>query len=336
MSQNEITLEYLKAKRHLPARLQAEGYFLGILYMTKDQRAGKRALRDEDYLLSPKVTFPASSRTAIVLDCEMVGVAGGRSAVVSLSAIDFCTGEVLINDIVNPTEKVVDWRARYSGVSLARMRRACASGEALRGWKAARQKLWQFMDADTILIGHSLDNDLEVLGILHHNIVDTAILTAEAVFLPISHTTRMSRRWGLKPLVDEFLNRDIQVGKGHSALEDACATRDVLFWCMCNPHLLHVWAGKNRIKEEKRVADEKAKRAANAEKRLAADTKKKLAAEAKERKRTKEREVRKSTVLQKTASNEGYDDGNHRALESEAFVTARLGHLVAVPLQSLE
>ncbi|CAI7589085.1 unnamed protein product [Penicillium pancosmium] len=266
MSQNEIILEYLNAKRHSQARLQAEGYFLGIFCMTKDQRAGKHALRDEDYLLSPRVT-PTPRRTAIVLDCEMVGVAGGRSAVVSLSAIDFFTGEVLINDIVNPTEKVVDWRARYSGVSLARMRRACASGEALRGWKAARQRLWEFMNPNTILIGHSLDNDLDVLGILHHNIVDTAILTAEAVFLPVSHTTRMSRRWGLKPLVDEFLNRDIQVGKGHSALEDACATRDVLFW----------------IKEEKRVAAEKAKRAANAEKRIAAEVKNKLAAEAKKR-----------------------------------------------------
>ncbi|KAJ5408532.1 hypothetical protein N7509_002415 [Penicillium cosmopolitanum] len=282
MSQDEIIFEYLNTKRHSLARLQAEGYFLGIFYMTKDQRAGKHALRDEDYLLSPLVSL-TPRRTAIVLDCEMVGVAGGRSAVVSLSAIDFFTGEVLINDIVNPTEKVVDWRARYSGVSLARMRRACASGEALRGWKAARQRLWEFMNPNTILIGHSLDNDLDVLGILHHNIVDTAILTAEAVFLPVSHTTRMSRRWGLKPLVDEFLSRDIQVGKGHSALEDACATRDVLFWCMCNPHLLQVWAEQNRIREEKRVAAEKAKRAANAEKKIAAEAKKKLAAEAKKR-----------------------------------------------------
>lgn len=282
MSQIDLILEYLKAKRHPRARLQAEGYFLGKLCMTKDQRAGKRALRDEEYLPTPQITSPVSKRTAIVLDCEMVSVVGGRSAVVSLSAIDFFTGEVLINDLVNPTERVIAWRARYSGVSYTMMRRACASGEALRGWKAARQKLWEFMDVETILIGHSLDNDLEVLGILHYNIVDTAILTAEAVFLPISHTTRMRRRWGLKPLANEFLNDEIQVGKGHSALEDACATRDVLVWCMCNPDLLQVWGAQNKIKEEKRVADEKEKRAAIAKAKLAADAKKKiLAAEAK-------------------------------------------------------
>lgn len=316
-------LEYLQAKRHSLARLQAEGYFLGLSHMTKDQRGGKRALRDEDYLQTP-TTFSTTKRTAIVVDCEMVGVVGGRSAVVSLSAIDFFTGEVLIDTIVNPTERVIDWRARYSGVSLARMRRACASGEALRGWKAARQRLWGFMDVNTILIGHSLDNDLEVLGILHHNIVDTAILTAEAVFLPTSHTTRMRRRWGLKPLADELLKRDIQVGKGHSALEDASATRDVLFWCMCNPYLLQAWAGQNRVKEEKRVADEKAKRAA------ASDAKKKLAADAKGRRHIKEREPsRKQSALQTTTSSDGYNDGYNQASQREGWHIAPTGYLRA-------
>lgn len=57
------------------------------------------------------------------------------------------------------------------------MNEAIRSGKALDGWEAARQEVWKFVDADTIIIGHAIKNDLDVLGMIHHQIVDSAILT---------------------------------------------------------------------------------------------------------------------------------------------------------------
>ena len=39
-----------------------------------------------------------------------------------------------------------------------------------------RKTLDSFINADTILIGHALDNDLKTLRIIHHKCVDTALL----------------------------------------------------------------------------------------------------------------------------------------------------------------
>jgi len=56
------------------------------------------------------------------------------------------------------------------------MNDASRDGKALDGWEAARQEVWKFIDADTIIIGHAVKNDLDVLGMIHHQIVDSAIL----------------------------------------------------------------------------------------------------------------------------------------------------------------
>ena len=130
---------------------------------------------------------------------------------------------------------------------------ACAAGQAIRGWQSARQRLWDFMNEDTILVGHSLNSDFDVLGMFHLNIVDSAIMTSEAVLLPHSPTERLRHMWGLTTLAKDFLKRDIQNGKsGHSALEDAFATRDVVLWCLSNSQQLQVWAKQTRIRTQKR------------------------------------------------------------------------------------
>lgn len=60
------------------------------------------------------------------------------------------------------------------------MNSAIRNGKALTGWEAARQEVWKFVDSDTIIIGHAVKNDLDVLGMIHHRIVDSAILTRYA------------------------------------------------------------------------------------------------------------------------------------------------------------
>lgn len=101
-------------------------------------------------------------REAIVLDCEMV-TCGDHAEVAYLSAIDFLTGEVLTDSHVQPTSKVTKWNTHWSGVSVASMRKAHRDKKIIYGWQQARERLWKFANNETVLIGHALQNDLNIL-----------------------------------------------------------------------------------------------------------------------------------------------------------------------------
>jgi hypothetical protein len=191
-------------------------------------------------------------RQAIVIDCEMVEVTGRRRELAFLSAIDFLTGEVLIDNYVHPVSTVTDWGSAVSGVTPDAMKLAVSMNQALNGWQEARQALWIHADSETVFIGHSLNHDLDVLGILHHRVVDSSILTGQATFPGCSPKKGLKRLWGLKKLTKAFLRCDIQSSPdGHRSLEDVVATREVVLWCLRNPELLRMWADNAR--EEWRV-----------------------------------------------------------------------------------
>ncbi|KAL4778012.1 ribonuclease H-like domain-containing protein [Aspergillus varians] len=198
--------------------------------------------------------FPGQSyetRKAIALDCEMVAVTGGQDELAFLSAVDFFTGEVLIHSYVQPTKRVIQWRSSVSGISPTAMAAAIAAGQTLRGWRSAQQALWKYADADTVLIGHCLQYDLNVLRIIHPKVVDSAIVSGEAVFNK-GPDAPLKRVWALKTVAKEFLNRDIQTGgrRGHDSLEDTYATRDVVIWCLRNPDQLAAWGENARAEHE--------------------------------------------------------------------------------------
>ncbi|OQE72197.1 hypothetical protein PENNAL_c0098G10919 [Penicillium nalgiovense] len=135
------------------------------------------------------------------------------------------------------------------------MSSAVASGAAFRTWQEARDKLWELMDDSTVLVGHSFQFDLELLGMSHAKVVDSAILTAETVYPSIPSTKPLTRNWGLKILAKDFLGLNIQTSDcGHNALEDAYAARDVVIWCIRNPEDLKVWTEKAQLQEEHKLA----------------------------------------------------------------------------------
>lgn len=199
---------------------------------------------ESEYLPAPKSNMSFPKRKAVVLDCEMAGVEGGQSVVVLLCAIDFLTGEVLVNSLVKPRQPVVDWRSNISGVTPAIMSIARARGQALDGWQAARAELWRHINEDTILVGQSLNFDLQALRVVHSKIVDSAILTAEAVF---GQGKEIRRMWGLKALCEDLVGLRIRDSPGpHDGLEDALAARELVLWCLRHPAKLKTWAIKSR------------------------------------------------------------------------------------------
>ncbi|KAJ5123930.1 Exonuclease RNase T/DNA polymerase III [Penicillium bovifimosum] len=259
--EQDLIFRYLSARCHSATRLAT----LGFVFW--DERAGfyrrsSKKVGDKftHYRQVPRSSDGLPKRRAIVIDCEMVRMNLGQRDIAFLTAIDFLTGSVLINNYVKPDGQVVDWDSRYSGVTPYAMNKAVKEGTALKGREGARAKLWEFMDINTVLIGHSINNDLDVLGMVHPNIVDSAILTSEAVFHTARGYENLTRSWSLKALTKQLLDYDIQASsKGHSALEDARATRDVVIWCLRYPEHLKAWADNAREEVEARALEREMK-----------------------------------------------------------------------------
>jgi DNA polymerase III epsilon subunit-like protein len=184
-----------------------------------------------------------AKRSAVALDCEMVGVGDNNdSEIARISAIDYLTGEILIDTLVQPLKRVTNWRTMYSGITKKAMTAAITQGRILKGWPGARASLFSHIDANTIMVGQALNHDLIALGIQHQRVVDSAILASDAV------GSNIKRRWGLKDLCDQLLGIEIQnYGKeGHDSVEDAFAAREVVLWCIEHSDKLKQWGSKQR------------------------------------------------------------------------------------------
>ncbi|KAK0704495.1 ribonuclease H-like domain-containing protein [Lasiosphaeris hirsuta] len=244
--------DQLVPRCHTLGRLKLEKYALEDTLVGEDL---------EEYHATPRHDLSFPKRKAVVLDCEMVGtvtatVTGGRGRgrdrdrdeVVALSVIDFFTGEVIINSLVKPQRPVDDWRSAITGVTPAILSASVARGKALQGREGVRAQLWQHVDENTVLVGHSLSSDLKTLRVLHTKIVDSAILTAEPVF---GKTRKLGKMAGLEKLCRELLGLRIRGGAlagggcAHDSLEDVLAARELVMWCLQNPKPLQSWAARN-------------------------------------------------------------------------------------------
>ena len=86
-----------------------------------------------------------------------------------------------------------------------------------------QERLLSLLTPHTILVGHSLNADLEVLKITHPFIIDTSIL--------YQHSRGPPLKPSLKWLAQKYLNREIQKGhgiSGHDSIEDAQACLDLV------------------------------------------------------------------------------------------------------------
>ncbi|PWW76521.1 hypothetical protein C7212DRAFT_363642 [Tuber magnatum] len=147
----------------------------------------------------------------ISLDCEMVGVGGPaneRSALARVSIVNY-HGHVILDTFVRPKEKVTNWRSWISGVTPAHMIRA-------REFEDVQKEVSAIL-IDRVLVGHSVQHDLDVL-LLSHPRRDVRDTSRHPGFRKLS----AGRTPGLKKLASEVLGIEIQGGK-HSSIEDARA-----------------------------------------------------------------------------------------------------------------
>ena len=178
-------------------------------------QAKKNSLDTRDYL-SLCGEWPAGREDVncfpmFALDCEMVMTKEGhelaRVSVVndSLSCI--------YDKLVKPGNPVLDYKTKFSGITEDLLRDVTTS------LSDVQRDLSLLLPQQSILLGHSLENDFLALKMTHPFVIDTSCL-----FQPLA---------GFKPklrhLAERFLGMKIQTGEdGHSSVQDAQACMDLV------------------------------------------------------------------------------------------------------------
>ncbi|XP_017112769.1 uncharacterized protein LOC108136242 isoform X3 [Drosophila elegans] len=154
---------------------------------------------------------------AYALDCEMSYTGRGLDVTkVSLVALN---GQLVYEHFVRPECDIIDYNTRYSGITERDLRSGAKS------LAEVQRDLLELIAADTILIGHGLDNDLRALRLVHNTLIDTSI--------SFPHCSGFPYRRALRHLTKVHLKREIQSGDGttgHSSFEDSRACMELMLW----------------------------------------------------------------------------------------------------------
>lgn len=177
----------------------------------------------------------APNDRAVAFDCEM-GFSVYGMELIRITATSWPTGAELLDVLVRPLGAILDLNTRYSGVSSELFANALPYKETPGGSlplshdglrivdspMVARKLLFKLLSPSTPLLGHSIENDLNVTRIVHPCIIDTVLL--------FPHPSGLPYRRALKVLVKQMLWRDIQTSTatGHDSKEDARATGDLV------------------------------------------------------------------------------------------------------------
>eukprot|EP00035_Acanthoeca_spectabilis_P039631 m.63852 g.63852 ORF g.63852 m.63852 type:complete len:596 (+) comp9685_c1_seq1:181-1968(+) len=167
------------------------------------------------------LTEPRGERMFAV-DCEMVLTEHGQE-LARCSVVDD-TYTTLYDKMVLPESPIVDYVTKYSGIT----------PELLEGVTTrlsdVQRELQELLGSDAVLVGHSLENDLRVLKLVHPWVIDTAVAFGGARTGSMKH--------GLKHLAQRCLGKDIQAstaGGGHNSVEDARTAMELVHKLLKDP-----------------------------------------------------------------------------------------------------
>ncbi|KAL4567204.1 hypothetical protein LXL04_022780 [Taraxacum kok-saghyz] len=150
------------------------------------------------------------SNEMVAIDCEMVLCEDGTDALVRVCVVDREL-KVKLDELVKPDKPVADYKTNITGVTAKDLEHVTCSLEDIQG------SMRKLLSRGTILIGHSLNNDLQVLKIDHSRVIDTSL-----VFKYWSGSN--FRRPSLNDLCKSVLGYELRKeGAPHDCLEDARA-----------------------------------------------------------------------------------------------------------------
>ena len=168
------------------------------------------------------------SRRIFGIDCEMVETAHG----LELARVTVCeltewhvtledpyTFSTCLDVIVQPRHRIHNYHTQYSGISATTYQKPSTPIVRLEQVQA---QLLLLIDPLDIVIGHSLENDLQVLRWIHPTVIDTAILFQNP------SKKRPAFKYSLRHLAAVLLNKQIQNSdRPHCSIEDATTAMEL-------------------------------------------------------------------------------------------------------------
>jgi RNA exonuclease 1 len=144
------------------------------------------------------------------VDCEMVMTTGSRMELARICVVDEKL-EVIYHSLVKPRAHITDYKTRYSGVTKAMLEDVTTRLEDVQ------RELRRILPSDAILVGQSLNSDLNAMRMLHPYVIDTSVI--------YNLSGERRRKTKLAVLSSLFLKEEIQGGekRGHDPKEDAIA-----------------------------------------------------------------------------------------------------------------
>lgn len=157
--------------------------------------------------------FSHEGSKTFALDCEMCMSLQGR-VLTRVSITDF-DNNVLYDELVKPSEPIIDYVTQYSGITEEMLTNVETTLEDVQ------KKILEIISSNDTLVGHSLESDLHILKVKHPRIVDTSVC--------FDHPRGPPSKASLKMLMSTHLDTAIQKSfKGHDSVEDCISCMELV------------------------------------------------------------------------------------------------------------
>lgn len=167
--------------------------------------------RYSDYLLTKDEYKPVTSKSPMFgVDCEMCHTTLGVNEITRVSVVNE-KYESVYETFVKPDNKITNYMTPFSGITEETLR------DVTKTLKEVQEDIRQLLPPDAILVGQSLNVDLNSMKLMHPYVIDTSVI------FNISGERKSKSK--LRTLAREFLNEIIQNhAKGHDSIEDSAAS----------------------------------------------------------------------------------------------------------------
>ncbi|KAH8302031.1 hypothetical protein KR044_001960 [Drosophila immigrans] len=194
--------------------------------------------RFKNYVFTNKSYAPVTDQSPMFgVDCEMCRTVTGVNELTRISIVNE-KYETVYETLVRPVNRITDYLTQYSGITAEIMQ------SVTKRLVEVQREVSALLPPDAILVGQSLNADLNAMRMMHPYVIDTSVC------FNISGVRKHKSK--LKHLAKTFLQENIQVNDdGHDSIEDSRATLKLVKMKLANS----IEFGDEILIQRKRISD---------------------------------------------------------------------------------